>query len=141
MGHIHTLQPTMKDTPKYIIDNLNHDRILTLFGIGFCLFTNQAPSQLYDIRGVFDGAIIKDGWNGHPTIFYTSAFTGPLGHKTIPPEKEGAETQSMAYTEDDGQTWTKLNFGANGNPVICECLNLDIGLESECLNSPLICYL
>ncbi|EGG03208.1 family 32 glycoside hydrolase [Melampsora larici-populina 98AG31] len=77
-----------------------------------------APSQLYDIRGVFDGSIIQKGWNGHPTIIYTSTFTGPLGWKTQPPEKEGTETQSLAYTEDDGKTWTKLNFGENGNPVI-----------------------
>lgn len=76
------------------------------------------PSQLYDIRGVFDGSIIQEGWNGHPTILYTSTFTGPLGWKTQPPEKEGTETQSIAYTEDDGKTWTKLNFGENGNPVI-----------------------
>jgi hypothetical protein len=24
----------------------------------------------------------------------------------------------IAWTEDDGQTWTKLNFGQGGNPVI-----------------------
>ncbi|OAV98565.1 hypothetical protein PTTG_01805 [Puccinia triticina 1-1 BBBD Race 1] len=76
------------------------------------------PTQLYDIRGVFDGTVIKDGWNGHPSIIYTSVFTGPIGAKSDPPEIEGVETQSVAYTEDDGHTWTKLNFGANGNPVI-----------------------
>ncbi|KAG0139082.1 hypothetical protein CROQUDRAFT_70356 [Cronartium quercuum f. sp. fusiforme G11] len=76
------------------------------------------PTQLYDIRGVFDGSIIKDGWNGYPTLIYTSASFGTLGYSSHPPEKEGTETQSIAYTEDDGLTWTKLNFGANGNPVI-----------------------
>ncbi|EFP78860.2 hypothetical protein PGT21_031694 [Puccinia graminis f. sp. tritici] len=76
------------------------------------------PTQLYDIRGVFDGTVIKDGWNGHPSIIYTSVFTGPIGARSNPPELEGVETQSVAYTEDDGHTWTKLNFGANGNPVI-----------------------
>lgn len=80
----------------------------------------QSPTQLYDIRGVFDGPIIKDGWNGFPTIFYTSVSFGPLGWHSQPPESEGVETQSLAYTEDDGETWTKLNFGGNGNPVICE---------------------
>lgn len=77
-----------------------------------------APSQLYDIRGVFDGTVIKDGWNGNPSLIYTSVFTGPLSARSNPPEIEGVETQSVAYTEDDGHTWTKLNFGANGNPVI-----------------------
>jgi len=78
----------------------------------------MVPTQLYDIRGVFDGTVIKDGWNGHPSILYTSVFTGPIGARSDPPEVEGVETQSVAYTQDDGHTWTKLNFGSNGNPVI-----------------------
>lgn len=77
-----------------------------------------SPSQLYDIRGVFDGSVIKNGWNGHPTIIYTSVFTGPLSARSDPPEIEGVETQSLAYTPDEGSTWIKLNFGAEGNPVI-----------------------
>ncbi|PLW10615.1 hypothetical protein PCASD_17363 [Puccinia coronata f. sp. avenae] len=76
------------------------------------------PSQLYDIRGVLDGVVIQDGFNGHPTLFYTSAYVGEFSPRCQPPELEGVETQSMAYTEDDGSTWTKLNFGAGGNPVI-----------------------
>lgn len=80
--------------------------------------TTIAPSALYDIRGVFDGSIIKEGWNGHPTLIYTSTFPGTLGWQSQPPEKEGTETQSIAFTEDDGHTWTKLNFGQNGNPII-----------------------
>ncbi|KNZ49389.1 hypothetical protein VP01_504g7 [Puccinia sorghi] len=78
----------------------------------------MVPTQLYDIRGVFDGTVIKDGWNGNPSIIYTSVFTGPLGSRSDPPEVEGVETQSIAYTQDDGHTWTKLNFGSYGNPVI-----------------------
>ncbi|MBW0464760.1 hypothetical protein O181_004475 [Austropuccinia psidii MF-1] len=77
-----------------------------------------APSQLYDIRGVFDGSVIPTGWEGHPSIIYTSTFTGPLGAMIEPAEKEGVETQSVAYTKDDGATWTKLNFGSEGNPII-----------------------
>ncbi|OAV96570.1 hypothetical protein PTTG_01009 [Puccinia triticina 1-1 BBBD Race 1] len=77
-----------------------------------------SPSQIYDIRGVFDGVVIKDGWNGHPTLLYTSAYVGEFAPQCEPPEVEGVETQSIAYTEDDGNSWTKLNFGANGNPVI-----------------------
>lgn len=77
-----------------------------------------SPSQIYDIRGVFDGTIIKDGWGGYPTIIYTSTFPGPLGATSNPPEQPGAETQSLAYTKDGGRSWIKLNFGAGGNPII-----------------------
>lgn len=77
-----------------------------------------APSQLYDIRGILDGSTIQDGWNGYPSLMYTSAYTSSLGWSSQPPEQEGAETLSIAYTEDDGTTWTKLNFGEGGNPVI-----------------------
>ncbi|EFP81689.2 uncharacterized protein PGTG_07938 [Puccinia graminis f. sp. tritici CRL 75-36-700-3] len=77
-----------------------------------------SPSQIYDIRGVFDGVVVKDGWNGHPTLIYTSAYVGEFAPRCEPPEVEGVETQSVAYTEDDGNTWTKLNFGASGNPII-----------------------
>lgn len=76
------------------------------------------PSQIYDIRGVFDGSIIKKGWKGYPTTIYTSVFPAPLGATSQPPEQEGAETQSIAYTKDGGATWTKLNFGYGDNPVI-----------------------
>ncbi|ETW84894.1 glycoside hydrolase family 32 protein [Heterobasidion irregulare TC 32-1] len=78
------------------------------------------PSELYDIRGVFDGSIIKNGWEGYPTTIYTSTFTGPLGATASPPESPGTETQSIAYTKDGGASWIKLNFGPQGNPVIYE---------------------
>lgn len=77
-----------------------------------------SPTQLYDIRGVFDGTIIQNGFNGHPTLIYTSVSVGALGAKSNPAEHEGVETQSLAYTQDDGQTWTKLNFGTNGLNLI-----------------------
>lgn len=34
----------------------------------------QAPDTIYDIRGVFDGALLPlgHGYNGNPTILYTS---------------------------------------------------------------------
>jgi hypothetical protein len=56
---------------------------------------NQYPSQIYDIRGIFDGSIIKKGWNGYPTQIYTSVFPEPLGVTSDPPEKPGAETQTI----------------------------------------------
>jgi hypothetical protein len=91
---------------------------------------------------VFDGSIINPGVNGYPTLFYTSTTFGPLGAVTN--ETEGVETQSigergfihvqvenagirsadayvhdrLAWTEDDGVTWIKANFGQSGNPVI-----------------------
>src|ERR1700690_1190023 len=82
-------------------------------------FRFQWPSAIYDIRGVFDGSIIKDGWAGFPTTIYTSTFLGgPLPATAQPPEVEGIETKSIAYTEDGGKSWIKLNFGSSGNPVI-----------------------
>ncbi|KAK7019022.1 glycoside hydrolase family 32 protein [Favolaschia claudopus] len=36
------------------------------------------PSQLFDIRGVFDGSIMKNGYNGFPTTIYTGTFPRPL---------------------------------------------------------------
>ena len=82
------------------------------------------PSEIYDIRGVFDGSVIKNGWEGYPTTIYTSTFTGPLGATSDPPEMDGAEMQSIAFTKDDGRSWTKLSFGSRGNPVICMYLPL-----------------
>lgn len=43
---------------------------------------------------------------------------GSLGSAASPPEVEGSETQSMAYTTDNGTSWKKLLFGASGNPII-----------------------
>jgi beta-fructofuranosidase len=60
----------------------------------------QWPSQIFDIRGVFDGSIMKNGYNGFPTTIYTGTFPSPLGSGTN--EGVGAETQNIAYTEDDG---------------------------------------
>jgi beta-fructofuranosidase len=76
------------------------------------------PSQLYDIRGVFDGTIIPTGWEGFPTTLYTSTYPGgPIGSGVA--EIEGVETVSLAYTTDSGLSWNKLPFGSQGNPIIC----------------------
>ncbi|KAJ7660076.1 glycosyl hydrolase [Mycena rosella] len=76
------------------------------------------PSQIFDIRGVFDGSIMKNGWNGFPTTIYTGTFPGPLGSGTD--EGIGAEMQNIAYTPDDGASWIKLPFGIGNNPIIFE---------------------
>jgi beta-fructofuranosidase len=85
-------------------------------------YSVQWPTELYDMRGVFDGSIIMEGWQGFPTQIYASTFTGPLGATADPPEMQGAETQSLAYTTDGGKSWIKLEFGVHGNPVICAYL-------------------
>ncbi|KAG8993555.1 hypothetical protein FRB93_001934 [Tulasnella sp. JGI-2019a] len=72
------------------------------------------PSQLYDITGVFDGSIIPEGWNGYPTIIYTSVKNFPVGWNQA--ETEYTETQSLAYSTDSGHSWTKLDFPVN--PII-----------------------
>ncbi|KAK4047386.1 hypothetical protein OIV83_005433 [Microbotryomycetes sp. JL201] len=77
----------------------------------------QYPSMIYDIRGVFDGTVLRgQGPNGSDALLYTSTHPGPLGATVN--ETEGVETQSVAYTFDGGESWTKLPFGAGGNPVI-----------------------
>ena len=76
-----------------------------------------APSEIYDIRGVFDGTVIVDGYEGNPTILYTATSPiGPLG-ATVQ-EIEGVETQAIAYTTDGAKSWIKLPYGQN--PVIYE---------------------
>jgi hypothetical protein len=50
---------------------------------------------VYDIRGVFDGSIIKNGFEGYPSILYTSTYTSRLGAVIPGGEQEGAETQSI----------------------------------------------
>ncbi|KAJ7151108.1 glycosyl hydrolase [Mycena filopes] len=79
-----------------------------------CIF--QWPTEIYDIRGVFDGSIMKDGYLGFPTTIYTGTFPSPLGSGTN--EGVGAETQNIAYTKDDGASWIKLPFGQEDNPII-----------------------
>ncbi|KAJ7275067.1 glycosyl hydrolase [Mycena rebaudengoi] len=75
------------------------------------------PSQIFDIRGVFDGSILKKGWKGLPTQIYTGTFPGELGSGAN--EAPGAEMQNLAYTEDEGKSWIKLPFGVENNPLIC----------------------
>jgi beta-fructofuranosidase len=76
------------------------------------------PSQIQDIRAVFDGTIIPKGHLGFPTIIYTSVTFGALG--AVAGEQEGTESQSLAWTEDGGESWKKLGWGPEkgGNPVI-----------------------
>lgn len=48
---------------------------------------------------------------------YTSVKQFPVGWSQ--PETEYTETQSLAYTTDNGNSWTKLSF-PDANPVIKE---------------------
>nr|WP_200830569.1 GH32 C-terminal domain-containing protein [Arthrobacter sp. SLBN-122] len=69
------------------------------------------------VEDIFSGSVVVDAQNtsGFGTLqnpplvaVYTSNFTG--GHPTFP----GKQAQSLAYSTDDGQTWTKYT----GNPVL-----------------------
>ncbi|KAF8757670.1 Glycosyl hydrolases family 32 [Rhizoctonia solani] len=64
------------------------------------------PSQPNDRLGVFDGTVIPKGYKGFPTVIYTGVKYLPTGW-TIP-YTPGTETQNLAWTEDDGVTWKKL---------------------------------
>lgn len=55
---------------------------------------SQAPSEVFDIRGVFDGTIIPNGFEGYPSILYTATTpNGPLGATVV--EIEGVESQAI----------------------------------------------
>ncbi|KRE43100.1 hypothetical protein ASG74_09180 [Knoellia sp. Soil729] len=67
-------------------------------------------------EGVFSGSVVVDTTNSsgfgttqNPPLvaMYTSAYTAASG-------RDGIQAQSLAYSTDDGQTWTKYS----GNPVI-----------------------
>ncbi|KGN40125.1 glycosyl hydrolase family 32 [Knoellia aerolata DSM 18566] len=67
-------------------------------------------------EGVFSGSVVVDTANSsgfgtaqNPPLvaMYTSAYTPASG-------RDGIQAQSLAYSTDDGQTWTKYS----GNPVI-----------------------
>lgn len=67
-------------------------------------------------EGVFSGSVVVDTTNSsgfgttkNPPLvaMYTSAYTPASG-------RDGIQAQSLAYSTDDGQTWTKYS----GNPVI-----------------------
>ena len=117
-------------------------RLIAELFVLFRRVSSQWPSEVYDIRGVFDGSILNPGHNGYPTILYTSTYTSRLGATAPGGEEEGAETQSIgesrcslrafwvsslltrllssssAWTEDGGASWIKLPFGSGGNPVL-----------------------
>jgi beta-fructofuranosidase len=71
------------------------------------------PNGSYDHLGVFSGATVENGYMGYPTAFYTSVSRLPIGWSI--PYLTGSETQSFAYTKDNGVTWIKYS---QGNPVI-----------------------
>ena len=70
------------------------------------------PPGSYDHLGLLSGATIEDGYMGFPTAMYTSARHLPIAWNiSYQPQ---SETQSIAYTPDNGATWIKYQ----GNPVI-----------------------
>lgn len=109
---------TWTDLNKTLVSSMQLTSAAAFSALADLPRSSQWPSEIYDIRGVFDGTIIKDGYNGHPSILYTSTYTTALGATAN--EIEGSETQSIAWTEDGGKSWNKLPYGAGGNPVIYE---------------------
>ena len=54
----------------------------------------QWPSEVYDSRGVFDGTVVLNGFEGYPSILYTATTPlGPLGATVN--EIEGVENQAI----------------------------------------------
>ncbi|MGG5259094.1 GH32 C-terminal domain-containing protein [Phycicoccus avicenniae] len=80
-------------------------------------WTEQPVAIPFDANeGVFSGSVVVDTGNtsglgtakNPPMVaMYTSAYTAASG-------REGIQAQSLAYSTDDGRTWTKYS----GNPVI-----------------------
>jgi len=70
------------------------------------------PNGTYDDLGVFSGGTVENGYMGYPTTLYTSVKHLPIGWSI--PYQKGSESQSFAYTMDNGTTWVKYA----GNPVI-----------------------
>lgn len=63
-----------------------------------------SPGEL-DHISVFSGFYLANGFEGLPTIFYTGAVHKPINWAL--PYEPGYEKQMMAYSTDNGMTWTK----------------------------------
>ncbi|CDR99165.1 hypothetical protein [Sporisorium scitamineum] len=75
----------------------------------------MGPGNEVDFVADFDGSVVAAGYKGLPTLIWTAVKGLPISW-TIP-YKDGYESQALAYSEDNGVTWTKLDGGANV-PVI-----------------------
>ncbi|SNX86785.1 related to Sucrose-6-phosphate hydrolase [Melanopsichium pennsylvanicum] len=75
----------------------------------------MGPGNQVDFVADFDGSVVAHGYQGLPTLIWTSVKGLPISW-TIP-YKDGFESQALAYSKDNGTTWIKLNGGAN-HPVI-----------------------
>lgn len=60
------------------------------------------PNGSYDHLGVFSGATVENVYMDYPTAVYTSVSRLPIGWNI--PYLTGPETQSFAYTTDNGVT-------------------------------------
>ncbi|PWN54119.1 Arabinanase/levansucrase/invertase [Violaceomyces palustris] len=80
----------------------------------------QNPIQIgagneVDFIADFDGSVIPKGYKGLPTLIWTAVKGLPISWSI--PYNDGYESQALAYSEDDGKTWIKLN-GGKDDPVI-----------------------
>ncbi|CAD6891130.1 unnamed protein product [Tilletia controversa] len=64
------------------------------------------PGGVNDPIAVFDGKAIPKGYKGLPTLLYTAVSYAPISWRV--PYVRGAETQALAYSEDQGKTWIKV---------------------------------
>ena len=75
----------------------------------------MGPGNQVDFIADFDGSVVAEGYRGLPTLIWTAVKGLPISW-TIP-YTDGYESQALAYSEDQGKTWNKLEGGANV-PVI-----------------------
>ncbi|KAF3019389.1 hypothetical protein E8E14_012122 [Neopestalotiopsis sp. 37M] len=68
-----------------------------------------------DFIADFDGSVIPHGYNGLPTLIWTAVKGLPISWSID--YHDGYESQALAYSEDNGDTWIKPEEGAN-IPVI-----------------------
>lgn len=75
----------------------------------------MGPGNAVDPVADFDGGVVAKGYKGLPTLIWTAVKGLPISW-TIP-YNDGYESQALAYSEDKGKSWIKLDGGANV-PVI-----------------------
>uniref|UniRef100_V5EXI9 Glycosyl hydrolase family 32 C-terminal domain-containing protein n=2 Tax=Kalmanozyma brasiliensis (strain GHG001) TaxID=1365824 RepID=V5EXI9_KALBG len=75
----------------------------------------MGPGNEVDYIADFDGSVVASGYKGLPTLIWTAVKGLPISW-TIP-YVDGYESQGLAYSQNQGKTWIKLDGGANV-PVI-----------------------
>lgn len=84
-------------------------------------WTQEPIALAPDANGdIFSGSVVVD-WNNSSGLFNkTSDHTGLVAFYTTNSATTGQQYQSMAYSTDDGKTWTKYN---GGKAIIAQPIN------------------